>query len=262
MASLSLAQQTVVALLGAYGPAGSTGGRPTLVQPPEGCGFPDGRLRLRLRRAAHRRLPAAAGIAPGAGAGSLGHPPSNDDQRHHRCGRTPRQRGHRSHRAGPPGSQTQGPPSNQTRAITLQQGPITNQAHRLGRKEKKTLLEDGKTLLEDGKKPKQRPVGLGSLDLLDPRSLRNQERQPLGRKLGEHPDRAGHFINLTERPESQAEAARVARAINQAVAELKQGPHCNHSREIILNGKKGGLRYERRSRRKRYGPWYESWTPG
>ena len=316
-----------------------------------------------------------------------------------------------------------GPPSNQTRAITLQQGPITNQAHRLGRKEKKTLLEDGKTLLEDGKKPKQRPVGLGSLDLLDPRSLRNQERQPLGRKLpyknpkpvelavksqdlvimnppytrptgaagmdrnipggkpgvpltspqelrkmelrmsrirkaahagvgtgmalhfsqiadlmvkpggtialllpmsavttyneninsnegwssfrrklveryrniriisiagfedsksnfshdtgiaeimliaqrtlpGEHPDRAGHFINLTERPESQAEAARVARAINQAVAELKQGPHCNHSREIILNGKKGGIAIRTEISEKEIWPMVRVLDPG
>ena len=321
-----------------------------------------------------------------------------------------------------------GTPSNLTRAITLQQGPITNQAHRLGKK----------TLLEDEKKPKQRPVGLGSLDLLDPSSLRNQERQPLGRKLpykkpkpvelavksqdlvimnppytrptgaagmdrnipggkpgvpptspqelrkmelrmskirkaaqagvgtglalhfsqiadlmvkpggtialllpmsavttyneninsnegwssfrrklveryrniriisiagfedsksnfshdtgiaeimliaqrtlpGEHPDREGHFINLTERPESQAEAARVAQAINQAVAELKKGPYCNHSpessapessapeisaREIILNGKKGGIAIRAEISEKEIWPMVRVLDPG
>ena len=64
-----------------------------------------------------------------------------------------------------------GTPSSQTRAITLQQGPITNP-----RKEKETSTEAGS-------KPKQRPVGLGSLDLLDPSSLQHQERRPLGRKL-------------------------------------------------------------------------------
>ena len=286
-------------------------------------------------------------------------------------------------------AEPKGTPSNQTRAITLQQGPITNR-----RKEKKTPAEAGE-------KPKQRPVGLGSLDLLDPRSLRHQERQPVGRKLpqknpkpmelavksqdlvimnppytrptgaarmdrnipggkpgiaptspkelrkmelrmskirkaahagvgtgmglhfshiadlmvkpggtialllpmsavtthnenvnsnegwssfrrklveryrniriisiagfedcksnfshdtgiaeimliaqrtlpGEHPDRTGHFINLTRRPESTAEAARVAVAINQAMTELEQGTTGN-TRDIILNGKKEGI---------------------
>ena len=296
----------------------------------------------------------------------------------------------------------------------------------MGRKEKKTLLEDGK-------KPKQRPVGLGSLDLLDPSSLRNQERQPLERKLpykkpkpvelavksqdlvimnppytrptgaagmdrnipggkpgvpptspqelrkmelrmskirkaaqagvgtgmalhfsqiadlmvkpggtialllpmsavttyneninsnegwssfrrklveryrniriisiagfedsksnfshdtgiaeimliaqrtlpGEHPDREGHFINLTERPESQAAAAPVAQAINQAVAELKKGPYCNHSpessapeisaREIILNGKKGGIAIRAEISEKEIWPMVRVLDPG
>ena len=68
-------------------------------------------------------------------------------------------------------AEPKGTPSSQTRAITLQQGPITNR-----RNEKKTTAEAGK-------KPKQRPVGLGSLDLLDPRSLQDQERKPVGRKL-------------------------------------------------------------------------------
>ena len=286
-------------------------------------------------------------------------------------------------------AEPKGTPSSQTRAITLQQGPITNR-----RKEKKTPAEAGE-------KPKQRPVGLGSLDLLDPSSLRHQERQPVGRKLpqknpkpmeltvksqdlvimnppytrptgaarmdrnipggkpgiaptspkelrkmelrmskirkaahagvgtgmglhfshiadlmvkpggtialllpmsavtthnenvnsnegwssfrrklveryrniriisiagfedcksnfshdtgiaeimliaqrtlpGEHPDRTGHFINLTRRPESTAEAARVAVAINQAMTELEQGTTGN-TRDIILNGKKEGI---------------------
>ena len=49
-------------------------------------------------------------------------------------------------------AEPKGTPSSQTRAITLQQGPINNP-----RKEKKTTAEAGK-------KPKQRPVGLGSLD--------------------------------------------------------------------------------------------------
>ena len=322
-------------------------------------------------------------------------------------------------------AEPKGTPSSQTRAITLQQGPITNKAHRLG------------------KKPKQRPVGLGSLDLLDPSSLRNQERQPLGRKLpykkpkpmeltvksqdlvimnppytrptgaagmdrnipggkpgvpptspqelrkielrmskirkaahagvgtgmalhfsqiadlmvkpggtialllpmsavttyneninsnegwssfrrklveryrniriisiagfedsksnfshdtgiaeimliaqrtlpGEHPDREGHFINLTERPKSTAEAARVAQAINQAVAELKKGPYCNHSpessapessapessapeisaREIILNGKKGGIAIRAEISEKEIWPMVRVLDPG
>ena len=70
-------------------------------------------------------------------------------------------------------AEPKGTPSSQTRAITLQQGPITNR-----RKEKKTPAEAGE-------KPKQRPVGLGSLDLLDPSSLRHQERQPVGRKLSQ-----------------------------------------------------------------------------
>ena len=312
-------------------------------------------------------------------------------------------------------AEPKGTPSSQTRAITLQQGPITNQAHRLG------------------KKPKHRPVGLGSLDLLDPSSLRNQERQPLGRKLpykkpkpmeltvksqdlvimnppytrptgaagmdrnipggkpgvpqtspqelrkielrmskirkaahagvgtgmalhfsqiadlmvkpggtialllpmsavttyneninsnegwssfrrklvkryrniriisiaefedsksnfshdtgiaeimliaqrtlpGEHPDREGHFINLTKRPESTAEAARVAQAINQAVAELKKEPYCNHSpessapeisaREIILNGKKGGIAIRAEISEKEIWPMVRVLDPG
>ncbi len=68
-------------------------------------------------------------------------------------------------------AEPKGTPSGQTRAITLQQGPITNR-----RKEKETPAEAGS-------KPKQRQVGLGSLDLLDPSSLRYQERRPLGRKL-------------------------------------------------------------------------------
>ena len=64
-----------------------------------------------------------------------------------------------------------GTPSGQTRALTLQMGPITNH-HR-----------ERETPAEAGMKPKQRQVGLGSLDLLDPGSLRHQERQPMGRKF-------------------------------------------------------------------------------
>ena len=68
-------------------------------------------------------------------------------------------------------AEPQGPPSGQTRALTLQQGPITTR-----RKEKGTPAEAGR-------KPKTRQVGLGSLDLLEPGSLQHQERRPLGRKL-------------------------------------------------------------------------------
>ena len=307
-------------------------------------------------------------------------------------------------------AEPKGTPSSQTRAITLQQGPITNR-----RKEKKTTAEDGK-------KPKQRPVGLGSLDLLDPSSLRDQERQPLGRKLpqknpkpmkltarsqdlvimnppytrptgaagmdrnipggkpavpptspgelrkmelrmrrirkaaqagvgtgmglhfsqiadlmvkpggtialllpmsavtthnekidssegwssfrrklvegyrniriisvagfedsksnfshdtgiaevmliaqrnlpGEHPDRTGHFINLTRRPESTAEAARVAVAINQAMTELEQGTTGNTS-EIILNGKKEGIAIRAEISEKEIWPMVRVLDPG
>ena len=68
-------------------------------------------------------------------------------------------------------AEPKGPPSGQTRALTVQQGPITTR-----RKEKGTPAEAGR-------KPKTRQVGLGSLDLLEPGSLRHQERRPLGRKL-------------------------------------------------------------------------------
>ena len=64
-----------------------------------------------------------------------------------------------------------GTPSGQTRALTLQMGPITNHQR------------ERETPAEAGMKPKQRQVGLGSLDLLDPGSLRHQERQPMGRKF-------------------------------------------------------------------------------
>ena len=307
-------------------------------------------------------------------------------------------------------AEPKGTPSSQTRAITLQQGPITNR-----RKEKKTTAEAGK-------KPKQRPVGLGSLDLLDPRSLQDQERKPVGRKLpqkntkpmkltvksqdlvimnppytrptgaagmdrnipggkpavpptspeelrkmelrmrrirkaahagvgtgmglhfshiadlmvkpggtiamllpmsavttyneninsdegwssfrrklveryrniriisiagfedcksnfshdtgiaeimliaqrilpGEHPDRTGHFINLTKRPESTAEAARVAVAINQAMTELEQGTTGN-TREIILNGKKEGIAIRAEISEKEIWPMVRVLDPG
>ena len=384
--------------------------------PQKCCGFPNGRLRMRLRRATHGRLPAAAGIAPGA----QGQDPSGI---HHQMMTNaitavdvlPASVAIAVTELDLLEAKPKGTPSSQTRAITLQQGPITNQAHRLG------------------KKPKHRPVGLGSLDLLDPSSLRNQERQPLGRKLpykkpkpmeltvksqdlvimnppytrptgaagmdrnipggkpgvpptspqelrkielrmskirkaaqagvgtgmalhfsqiadlmvkpggtialllpmsavttyneninsnegwssfrrklvkryrniriisvaefedsksnfshdtgiaeimliaqrtlpGEHPDREGHFINLTKRPESTAEAARVAQAINQAVAELKKEPYCNHSpkssapeisaREIILNGKKGGIAIRAEISEKEIWPMVRVLDPG
>ena len=307
-------------------------------------------------------------------------------------------------------AEPKGTPSSQTRAITLQQGPITNP-----RKEKKTLAKTGK-------KPKQRPVGLGSLDLLDLRSLQNQERKPIGRKLpqkntkpmkltiksqdlvimnppytkptgaagmdrnipggkpdipptspeelrkmelrmrrirkaahagvgtgmglhfsqiadrmvkpggtiamllpmsavttyneninsdegwssfrrklveryrniriisiagfedsksnfshdtgiaeimliaqrilpGEHPDRTGHFINLTTRPESTAEAARVAVAINKAMTKLEQETTGN-TMDIILNGKKEGILIRAKISEKEIWPMVRVLDPG
>ena len=81
---------------------------------------------------------------------------------------------------------------------------------------------------EDSKSNFSHDTGIAEVMLIAQRNL-----------PGEHPDRTGHFINLTRRPESTTEAARVAVAINQAMTELEQGTTGNTS-EIILNGKKEG----------------------
>ena len=78
---------------------------------------------------------------------------------------------------------------------------------------------------------------------------------------GEHPDRTGHFINLTKRPESTAEAARVAVAINQAMTELEQGTTGN-AREIILNGKKEGIAIRAEISEKEIWPMVRVLDPG
>ena len=78
---------------------------------------------------------------------------------------------------------------------------------------------------------------------------------------GEHPDRTGHFINLTKRPESTAEAARVAVAINQAMTELEQETNGN-TRDIILNGKKEGIAIRAEISEKEIWPMVRVLDPG